>query len=408
MGRLQFVLSFCNGESCGDDEIGIDNVDQKQIVKFHSRLVPLIQFDKMVPFLIRKGIVSEFRVSVIERKDKERQAHTLLVHLTHPDVTSLQLNAFIECLIETGHTEAAELIRPAADISSFGSSSPSSSLSISSPHLLVKRTTRPRIGPSYYKMSGQPRGYWLIVNNYLFPGRPQDTRLGSDKDAQRMLQIGTELGFDVKLETDLTADQIYELLQDTAKDPALAKHDALFVLIMSHGDCDTIKGTDWIDLHIHNIRELFNRQECPLLIGKPKVFMFVACRGYDCDGPRDLKANFSTDQPGSFNSPLERSLVREALPPLSPRRLIDDTLTAYSTSPGFVSHRSPEDGSYYIAALAGTLMEQSCRMHLQDILKQVDKEMAALVIGEEYMQTPGVEVNGFNKELFFNPGYYDD
>lgn len=407
MGRVQFVLSFCNGGGSCDDEIVVDNKDQKQIIQLQARLLPLIQFDKMVPFLIQKGIISGHRASVIERKGREWHAAALLNHLSHPDVTSLQLDSFIECLIETGHGDAAELIRPAADVSSFGSSSSSGSLVVSEPHLLVKRTTAPRSGSSYYKMSSQPRGYWIIVNIYQFEGKPQKTRLGSDKDAARMQEIGSELGFDARLETDLTVDEIQNLLMATAEDPALARHDALVVLIMSHGECDTIKGTDWRDLHIHDVRKYFSSEQCPLLVGKPKVFIFVSCRGNDNDGPRDL--NPCTDHPESFHSVLERSSGssgRVSVPP--PHRLIDETLTAYSTSPGFVSHRHPEEGSYYITALARVLMEHSCHMHLLDMLRKVDEEMSHQVIGEEYMQTPGVELNGFNKKLYFNPGHYDD
>lgn len=408
MGRTHFVLSFC-APNCGDEisDYDIDNEDQQKMIRFRPQLSAMIQFDKMAPFLIQKGIISEFRVAVIAKKCTERQSNALLKHLSHPDVTSHQLNAFIECLMETGHGEAAELIRPAANVSSFGSSQPGS-MSVSERHLQVKRVTEPKVGPKYYKMSSQPRGFWLIINNFNFEGKPNHTRLGSDRDALRMSEVGTELGFDVRLHTDLTADLMFDTLWSTSRDHALAKHDAIFILIMSHGESDNIRGTDWpTALAIRDIRELFNREQCPLLSGKPKIFIFVTCRGSDMDGPRNPKPDVCTDQPGSFKSPLERSLSSGPASPKNAMRLVDDTLTAYSTAPGFVSHRNPEEGTYYITALARVLMEHSCDMDLQKMLRQVDKEMRKHVIGEEYMQTPCTEVTGFTKKLFFNPGHYD-
>lgn len=401
MQRLILLLTWRQTGDDSDDEMQFEIPDQERIFDKRLRLRQLIHFDQMVPFLIQKGILSEFRVSLIENAspDATGRAKELLKHICNPDMTRLQLHAFVECLMETGHTEAAALISPGVDTDSFGSMSPTASQSLPHtgvPHLLVKRTNRPFTDSRCYKMSSRVRGHFIIINNYTFEGKYKP-RLGSDRDARRMTEVGKELGFEVDARSDLTVSQMYDLLFQTAADPRLATHDALFVLIMSHGEFDSVKGSDGMDLAIPEVRKIFDGENCPLLNAKPKVFIFVACRGPYYDGPEDLVGKTCSDilsiKPPHEKSTESRSPIARQLS----NRQVDDMLTAYSTCPGFVSHRNQEEGSYYISSLVRCLIEHSCDMHLEDILKEVDREMKQTVIDGEYRQTTGFEWNGFSK-----------
>lgn len=56
-------------------------------------------------------------------------------------------------------------------------------------------------------------------------------------------------------------------------------HSAVIV-IMTHGGPDgRLVGTDGLCLYLREIVSCFNRDNCPALAGKPKIFIIVACRG---------------------------------------------------------------------------------------------------------------------------------
>lgn len=395
--------------------------DRRRIASNRKALAECIVFQDLIPFLIQKAILTDGQVEEIESNylHNDQQVQALLTELEQPFTSCSAFDQFIECLIETGHTEAAGLIRPDADVTEFGSNStPPPSLN-DQPRLLVKKAENFMSGEAYYKMSSRPRGFWVIINNYEFEGERYETRKGSEKDAKRMEEVASDLGFDVKPRINLTGDEMYEFLQSISKEDDLKKHDALVVQIMSHGEYDLVAGSDGVDLHVHDIKTLFDGVHCEALIGKPKIFIFVSCRGADCDGGGD-HAKCLADPASNFASSFEHKCSldvsgdnrngvtsrRRCRRPSG--RVVSDMLTAYSTSPGYVSHRHPEDGTYYISALARVLMERSCDTHLVDILSEVDNELSKKMINDEYKQTAGYELYGFNKKLFFNPGFFDD
>lgn len=58
-----------------------------------------------------------------------------------------------------------------------------------------------------------------------------------------------------------------------------SKVDSCIVVFMSHGRDDTSFFTsDNQYLTVHEVVESFNNRECPLLMGKPKIFIFQFCR----------------------------------------------------------------------------------------------------------------------------------
>jgi caspase-like apoptosis-related cysteine protease len=389
--------------------------DRRRIAKHRSTLCRLIEFQELVPFLIQKNILTESVVDDIQSNNlkNEEQVGAMLTELEQPFVSRKEFDNFVECLTETNQGEAALLIRPKCDVSEFGSnSSPPQSLT-DQPRLLVKKADSLMAGDGIYRMISRPRGYWVIINNSDFEENRYESRKGSEKDAKRMEEVASELGFDVKSKTNLTADEMYDFLMALSKEEDLVKHDAIVVQVMSHGEYDEIAGSDGVFLSVSNMKELFDGRHCEALAGKPKVFIFVACRGPDIDGNTNRK-KCSIDRPGCFISSFEskRSDAAGGNVPVErirnpSGRVVGDTLTAYSTSPGYVSHRHPEDGTYYISALARNLMERSCDTHLVDLLGLVDKELDDKLINDEYKQTCGFDNYGFNKKLYFNPGHFD-
>ena len=394
--------------------------DRDRIHSNRTELKKLIEFKILIPFIITKQVLNEAVVDEIQNNHlkNEDQVDAMLTALTRPSTSHHAFDQFIECLIETGHYEAAKLIRPEANLTEFGTNSSQPS-SLPDDHRLKVKPVEPgkHMMPSEkcYSMTSRPRGYWIIVNNYEFDNRHCE-RVGSEKDAERLEQVAEELGFIVERYKNLSVDEMFTLMQDVSKRKTeLIKHDALFVVIMSHGVNDYVYGSDGLHANVQDLKSYFYSQSCRELVNKPKVFIFVCCRGDDTDGPRrrsfsDIDMAVSNNPPALGNSSGDvcGKVCGSRRMRHSSGREISDLLTAYSTSPGFVNHRHHENGTYYVSSLVRVLMEHSCDYHLIKILQTVDREFSERVIEEEYMQTPGFEPNGFNKKLYFNPGYFED
>lgn len=143
----------------------------------------------------------------------------------------------------------------------------------------VKPATKIHNNANDYKMTARPRGPCLIVNNIDFEADMFPKRKGSDEDAKRFDDIFQQLGFTVIMRRNQTADQMRELFKEVAKE-CKPEHDALFVIILSHGSEDGIYGTDGMEVYLNTeIIACFDNRNCKAMREKPKVFVVQACRG---------------------------------------------------------------------------------------------------------------------------------
>jgi len=76
-------------------------------------------------------------------------------------------------------------------------------------------------------------------------------------------------------------------------------------------------------------------------------------------------------------------------------------LIAYSTVPGFVSHRDPATGSWYIQAICRVFMEHAYDTDVENLLKIVDHSLAQ-VVSDGSKQTSSFENRGF-KTCYLHP-----
>lgn len=390
----------------------MNNHDRLAVNK--NRLCDLIQFNDLVPFLLQREIINQKLIEEIESRpfgdvpkivNSERNK-CLLDFLIAQSINDRNYEKLVECLIETGHSHAAKIIKPESDFTQYCSSSISSSDEDQMPLLRVKLSEKCKTGRKYYKMVSKPRGYCLIVNNVDFENRPEEKRLGSDKDAQRLSTVFEELGFDVIQKRNISSQDMLDFFRTYSRDANLANHDALVVVMLSHGDAEEIFGTDYLRVNIRDVLEFFNNENCPLLKGKPKMFFLGACRG----GRRGKFESSEHELSGSFDAatfeeikkdPEEQKINARNLGPL-----YSDMLISYSTVYGFVSHRDPTSGSWYCETLAQMLVEHSCDKRLIDLLNKVDELVQARTSEQGCKQTTSYEVIGFNKKLYFNPGHY--
>lgn len=84
-----------------------------------------------------------------------------------------------------------------------------------------------------------------------------------------------------------------------------------------------------------------------------------------------------------------------------------DMKICYATTPGFVSHRDPYFGSWYVHGMCKVWSANAHNTHLDYLLKLVGEAVQTLRNSSYELQTPGNEDRGFTKNLFFNPGFYE-
>lgn len=102
-----------------------------------------------------------------------------------------------------------------------------------------------------------------------------------------------------------------------------------------------------------------------------------------------------------------------------PARKFADMLIAYSTVPGkfqlfhtslnytdlslgFVSHRDPQTGTWYIQTICEVFMEHAHDTDVESMLKMVDAKLAKLVANSNSRQTTSYENRGF-KNCYLHP-----
>lgn len=85
-----------------------------------------------------------------------------------------------------------------------------------------------------------------------------------------------------------------------------------------------------------------------------------------------------------------------------------DMKICYSTIPGYNAFRDPKAGSWYIAAMCQVFSDNAHDTHLEDLLKLVGTRVSIMRTEHSELQTPSNEDRGFNKTLYFNPGYYQN
>lgn len=206
-----------------------------------------------------------------------------------------------------------------------------------------------------YPMNFQSIGVCLLINNKNFHrSTGMGTRNGTDVDAAAVAKTFVNLGYKMKVFTDLTVQKMKEKLQSVAQEDH-SNHASFVCVILSHGEEGVIFGTDGFE-KLDVLTKFFKGHRCRTLIGKPKLFFIQACRGSDFDGGVETDADPS--DPSADRIPVEA-----------------DFLYAYSTAPGYYSWRNTYNGSWFIQSLCETL-DQHKELELMQIMTRVNRKVA--------------------------------
>ncbi|XP_046878576.1 caspase-3-like isoform X1 [Hypomesus transpacificus] len=216
--------------------------------------------------------------------------------------------------------------------------------------------SRPHVDMTYrYKMDYPSLGQCIIINNKNFDrSTGMVIRNGTDVDADNVNTVFSSLGYNVKVFTDQTVQQIRELLFNVSKDDH-SQSASLVCVLLSHGDEGVFYGTDkHVELKV--LTGMFRGDLCKTLVGKPKLFFIQACRGSELDGGIETDA-VSDDSP-------ERIPVEA------------DFLYAYSTAPGYYSWRNTTNGSWFMQSLCEMLQRHGHVLEIMQIMTRVNHKVA--------------------------------
>nr|XP_023029167.1 caspase-7-like isoform X2 [Leptinotarsa decemlineata] len=249
----------------------------------------------------------------------------------------------------------------------------------------ISQNRDPRI-PTY-STSGRKRGKALIINNIKFMKDKQE-RKGAEVDEKRMSEMFRKFGFEVKVYRNLKRAEMNEKLNKFISDKTLASVDISAVIMMSHGHNShngkiirggytEIVGIDNESLPIDDVIGRFDSGKCPVLMGKPKIFIFQCCRG---DNQEEIHV--------------------DATPIVKVTKQHADMLIAFSTLPGFFSLRDPVRGSWYIQSICDVFERHAKEFDVETLLKIVDEELSKK--HPQYQQTSTYESRGF-KRCYLNP-----
>ncbi|ESO82533.1 hypothetical protein LOTGIDRAFT_134425 [Lottia gigantea] len=205
-----------------------------------------------------------------------------------------------------------------------------------------------------YQMNSNPRGHCVVINNEIFHKSTElDDRDGTEKDVISLEKLFTQLHFLVDVRNNKTAQEIVDIVQEYT-DMDHTNYDCFVMVILSHGSHGNVYGVDGKEVDISKIVFSFDSIYCQSLHGKPKLFFIQACQGITQKlDELDLQ---------------DIEQVDEALHNTARRA---DMFISMATSPGYVSWRNINIGTWFIQAVVYAFKYWAHSCELVNIMTKV-------------------------------------
>jgi len=252
-----------------------------------------------------------------------------------------------------------------------------------------------------YSFDSVPRGFALILSNEHFcPLSGLSTRVGDEVDVENLENILKYFGLEVTVKKNLKKHDTLKILSNFRKKFREAPVSLCVVCALSHGEDGVfmdVKG-DEIIIEREIVKPFYN-DNCPILIGIPKLFIFSCCRG------DDLAEKIQVNKP-----PGSTAIETDSRENFFSVPAVSDVLIVNSTIPGYVSNRNTANGTWLIQCLASVIFEErkGKDLELRELLEYVQIKMSEMVSFDgERMQTMEVINRGFLKKLYLKP-FNDD
>ncbi|XP_066488088.1 caspase-6 [Tiliqua scincoides] len=222
-----------------------------------------------------------------------------------------------------------------------------------------------------YTMSHPKRGLALIFNHeHFFWHLRLPERRGTFADRENLKRCLAELGFEVKCFDDLKAAEVFDKIYNASAEDLHEDADCFMCIFLSHGEDDHVYAYD-AKIKIQELTNRFRGDKCQSLIGKPKIFIFQACRGDKHDDPvlaRDA-VDHATGESGINETEMDAAAVH-TLPAGA------DFLMCYSVAEGYYSHRETVYGSWYIQDLCEMIQKHGSSLEFTELLTLVNRKVS--------------------------------
>jgi caspase-like apoptosis-related cysteine protease len=194
--------------------------------------------------------------------------------------------------------------------------------------------------PKYYNMSYPKRGFHLIFAHEFYDNdiegmKDVETRLGTEADIRALVAAYSHLGFTNIVFKDKSVAAI-KLILDYYANYNHDDHDCLAVTVMTHGNEKHELYARDASFPLDEMWMPFQADRCPSLAGKPKLFVFQACKGRK----KNPGVELITDDTNRVIIPTQ-----------------DDFSLVFSTWQGDVSYRNIVTGAIYIQSLCSVILE---------------------------------------------------
>ncbi|KAK2817148.1 hypothetical protein Q5P01_025339 [Channa striata] len=216
-----------------------------------------------------------------------------------------------------------------------------------------------------YPMNNKRRGLALIFNQEYFywrMGMPH--RHGTNADRDNLQRRLLALGFEVKSYDNYKQTDVLDKISEAAE----ADHsnaDCFLLVFMSHGEDQHVYTHDG-KIGIQEITDMFKGTKCKSLVGKPKIFIWQACRGDKHDEP--VTPCDAVDS--VVNEVVVDACALKTLPAGA------DFLMCYSVAQGYYAHRDTVFGSWYVQDLCELLHKYGESLEFTHLLTLVNRKVS--------------------------------
>ncbi|XP_068148589.1 caspase Dronc [Drosophila tropicalis] len=243
----------------------------------------------------------------------------------------------------------------------------------------------------YTMQTKHNRGVLFMVNIIDFPDSKK-RRNGAEIDSDSLIHIFREMGFIIFAYKNVNQDEFFDMLRKVTSSTYVQTTECFVMVLMTHGErvgeVDKVEFCDGSVADVIGIKNHFRANSSPYLVHKPKVLIFPFCRGRKSD-------------PGLPGPMIETDGVHYSNVPT-----LSDMLVSYASTAGNQSHRDPDNGSWYIQKFCDTMANHAHNTHVEDILKITHTAVGNMRTQGGFLQTGTYDNIGFNKKLYFNPGFY--
>ncbi|CAH2300755.1 caspase-6 isoform X1 [Pelobates cultripes] len=221
-----------------------------------------------------------------------------------------------------------------------------------------------------YKMNNVKRGLALIFNHERFYWQlTLPERRGTNADRDNLHRRLHDLGFEVRVYSDLKAVEVLEKIHE-ASTTDHSDFDCFICVFLSHGEDNQVYAYD-AKIEIQRLTSLFKGDKCKSLVGKPKIFIIQACRGNQHDEP--VLATDSTD--GVIDVP-DTNVIEVDAASVYTLPAGADFIMCYSVAEGYYSHRETLFGSWYVQDLCEILKTYGTTLELTELLTLVNRKVS--------------------------------